>query len=289
MWPEGYWLTNGVVEALVVPAIGRVLQFRSVGDAEGAFWESSFDQAAPGEWSNFGGDKCWPAPQSSWPRQQGHAWPPPPGFDASPMQATVSGNSLLLTSPVDPTWGVQVVRAIELDAEKPRMRIQTEYRKVSGEPVRVGIWTVTQMREPIRIGMKLQASSRFPDSYARLLDATPADLRVQNGVLSLARHCSAYTKIGSDGSALAWVGNACVVRIEVQPEAGEYPDGGCVTEIYTNPDPLGYVELETLSPLATMHCGSSIRQTVTYTLAPRSCDDPFLETETALCSAEDRS
>lgn len=37
-WPESYLLYNGMIEAIVVPAIGRVMQLRLAGDAAGTFW-----------------------------------------------------------------------------------------------------------------------------------------------------------------------------------------------------------------------------------------------------------
>jgi hypothetical protein len=89
-------------------------------------------------------------------------------------------------------------------------------------------------------------------------------------------------KVGTDGSSLAWVGRNCVVRIDAETGPGEYPDGGCVTEVYTNPDPLKYVELETLGPLTTMEVGDRIRQTTTYTVTPRSERDPEAEARKSL-------
>ncbi len=38
-WKDAVWLSNGKVEAIVVPSIGRVMQFRALGD-EGIFWEN---------------------------------------------------------------------------------------------------------------------------------------------------------------------------------------------------------------------------------------------------------
>jgi hypothetical protein len=61
-----------------------------------------------------------------------------------------------------------------------------------------------------------------------------------------------------------------VVRVDAEIGRGEYPDGGCVTEVYTNPDPLKYVELETLGPLTTMNAGDRIKRTTVYTVIPRS-------------------
>ena len=57
----------------------------------------------------------------------------------------------------------------------------------------------------------------------------------------------------------------------------EYPDGGSSAEIYTNPDPLPYVELEMLSPLATMKRGAVIEWANTYTLLHRSLSTPEAE------------
>jgi hypothetical protein len=78
------------------------------------------------------------------------------------------------------------------------------------------------------------------------------------------------------------VGRNCVVRIDAESGPGDYPDGGCVTEVYTNPDPLKYVELETLGPLTTMNVGDQIRQTTVYTVKPRSTSNPEDEGRGAL-------
>src|SRR5512134_3694258 len=39
-WPNSLLMSNGVVEVVIVPAIGRVMQFRFVGEETGAFWEN---------------------------------------------------------------------------------------------------------------------------------------------------------------------------------------------------------------------------------------------------------
>lgn len=57
-WRDSYILSNGQVEAVVVPKVGQIMQFRFKG-GEGTFWEN--DQVygkAPnvksGEWGYFG-------------------------------------------------------------------------------------------------------------------------------------------------------------------------------------------------------------------------------------------
>jgi hypothetical protein len=69
---------------------------------------------------------------------------------------------------------------------------------------------------------------------------------------------------------MLWVGSDTALRIETERAPGEYPDGGCITEVYTSPDPLRYVELETMSPLANMSAGEFISHTAVYTMMPRS-------------------
>ena len=72
-WLEAYVMSNGKVAVVIVPAIGRVMQFGFVGE-EGVFWENhSLDgHIADGhlfvwaakDWVNFGGDKTWPSPEA---------------------------------------------------------------------------------------------------------------------------------------------------------------------------------------------------------------------------------
>lgn len=293
-WPECYLIANGGVEAVVVPAIGRVMQLRVAGETDETFWEDRAlngqprepapDRTDASEWINFGGDKCWPAPQSDWLRQQGRDWPPPAGFDSRPMEAVAGERGVVLTSSVDPAFGIQVRRQVELDAELPVMRIRTEFRKIVGDAVRVGVWTITQMREPERVFFALREESKMPGGYVRLTEAEPEGLRIEDGLLSLVRprlHC---TKIGTDATCMAWVGAASVVRIDTEDGPGEYPDGGCITQVYTNPDPLPYVELETLGPLTTMSVGDRIERTTVYRITPRSAPDPEAEARKIFCS-----
>jgi len=264
------------------------MQLRLAGAAEGAFWENRvFDGHLPplnsSEWINFGGDKCWPAPQSDWPRHQGREWPPPVAFDSRPMEAAATERGVAMTSIVDPGFGIQVTRHVELDAAQPVMRIRTEYRKICGEAVVVGVWSITQMQEPERVCFFLLERSAFAGGYVRLMPAEPRELCSEGRLLSLARSPRENAKIGSDATSLAWMGRNCVVRIDAQAGPGEYPDGGCVTEVYTNADPLPYVELEAMGPLVNLSVGERIERATVYTILPRSTPDPEAEARKIFC------
>jgi hypothetical protein len=281
-WRDCICLDNGVIRAIVVPAIGRVMQLSRKGDEAGCFWENPvlvgrLHETSSDEWINFGGDKSWPAPQAEWPRRQGRDWPPPVGFDARPMRAEVQGWSVVLTSEIDPGYGIQQVRRVELDAEAPVMRICTEFHKLSGSPMRVAVWTITQLREPELLAVREAKLSAFAGGFDRQLPTEPWKLQRGDGVLSFARHPRRCTKAGVETAAMVWVGKNSMVRIESRSDEGDeariFPEGGCRSEIYTNPDPLAYVELETLGPLVELKPGDSTERTAIYTVLPRTMDN----------------
>jgi hypothetical protein len=185
-------LRNRVAEVVVVPDIGRVMQFHILDDkgqpTSGPFWQDARikrDQPLQPDaegWTNTGGDKAWPSPQSDWLKVTGHGWPPPRAFDAVPFTATIEASKVQLVSTVDPNYGLRVRRTIGLDSRKPVMSIETTYEKVSGAPVHVGVWTITQLKAPERVFILLpwRERSTLPGDYKSLLPDPPQDLRVED-------------------------------------------------------------------------------------------------------------
>jgi hypothetical protein len=282
-WADSILVSNGRVEAIIVPAIGRVMQYRLAGEEDGPFWENrAMDglKAEPEskEWGNFGGDKTWPAPQAEWNRITPRAWPPPVAFDAMPVEVQQDGFVVTLVSAVDSNYGIRARREIRLDLDRPVMTITTTYEKVSGQPLKVGVWVITQLKDPVAACANLPLFERFREGYNRQSEEPPARLRVEDGVLSLTRDPKASHKIGTDSGTLFWVGPQSVLRIVSAREVfGQYPDDGCSAEIYTNPNPLSYVELEMLGPLQKMVVGDKITRASSYTLFRRTEVDPTLE------------
>lgn len=277
-WNDALVLGNGKVEAVIVPAIGRVMQFRFTGEEDGPFWENAelFGKSPDPKsstWGNFGGDKTWPAPQSEWPKLTPRSWPPPVAFDSMPVTAEikhtlVSTSMVELISPVDPHYGIRTQRLIQLDARRPQMLITTRYEKVEGDPVTVGVWIITQLKDPQAVHILMPKTSIFAEGYTKQSKQLPASLKQQGRLLSLTRDPKISTKIGTDASSLLWIGTKHTLRIDSPRVANvTYPDQGSSAEVYTNPDPLKYVELEMLGPLKTMKIGDRIEHTNTYTLS----------------------
>jgi hypothetical protein len=287
-WPEAYVMSNGKVNAVIVPAIGRVMQFGFVGE-EGVFWENrSLDGRevdgqlvvwAAKEWANFGGDKTWPSPEADWSAFTGRkGWRPPLAFDGLPAEVRIKGSTLILSTANDPFYGVRAHRRIQLHGSRPVMTISTTYERIEGLPAKIGVWVITQLREPAGIFAPAPKKSGFPGGCKLLSKEPPPSLKIERGLLSLVRNPKTAHKIGLDGNSLLWVGENHLLRID-SPRArnAEYPDQGSSTEIYTNPDPLPYIELETLGPLRVMKPGDKIDQSNTYTLSRRSKPTPEAE------------
>lgn len=272
-WPDAIVLRNRVVEVVIVPSVGRVMQFRFAGEKTGPLWENDglAGQAMPKDpWKashgSFGGDKTWPSPQSAW------NWPPPDVFDASALTGKINDDrSVTLTSPVSPRFGLKTIRRITLDASEPVMRIETTYEKISGEPVGVGVWVITQFRHPIAVFMPVPKDSQFPSGHAPTWKGPAEFLRREGDWLRITRNPTGPDKTGNDGSALIWGGERELLRIDIpRVPGGDYAHAGCSVEVYTNPDPVPYVELETLGPRQTLKPGDRLSATNTYRLVRRT-------------------
>lgn len=328
-------LRSGVAEVVVVPAIGRVMRFDLLdgngGSTAGPFWNhpkiaGNGGGTGPGNagngggggggektavnptddhlqpdsegWTNYGGDKAWPAPQSEWTKVAGRGWPPPKGFDALPYTASLKGDKVQLVSAVDPDYGVRVRRTIGLDPRNPVMTIETAYEKVRGRVVSVGVWTITQLDAPARLFIWLpprHESPAFARGYNNLLPDAAQGLNVEGRLLMLGRDPRNKTMINSDGHALLWVGNGPDLLIEDKtPEsagsADEWPNHGAHSQIYTSPGPAPddkkvaqeqntetYVELELLGRLNKLGPGGKALMRTSYTLIRRTEQDPTVE------------
>lgn len=276
-WNDALRLSNRFVEVVAVPAVGRVMSFRFV-DGQNILWEDPALRGRRGdasgkEWVNFGGDKTWPSPEAEWRNYTGHPkWMPPAAFDALPVEGRIEGTTLVLTSPVDAAYGIRTIRRIALAPEKAEMTIETTYERVSGTPTKVAIWVITQFADPVAVYMPIGFRSVFPQGhYVFGSGAAPwPQLTTTERLIRVTRDTKAPHKLGSDADRMLWIGEKamCLVSTPRRRNA-EYPDRGASAEVYTNPDPKTYVELETLGPLALLKPGERISQTNTYTLHHR--------------------
>ena len=273
-WNDAIVVNNGVVEAVIVPSVGRVMDFRFSGDSEGPFWVNEKLAGKTPEsgsfWNkyagSYGGDKTWPAPQSDW------NWPPPAEFDNAKYDFTLMDDaSVLITSPVCEKNMLRAQRRISLDANSPTMRIETTYQMVGGDENKAAsIWVIAQTRAAEAIYIDTPEDSVFKDGYVNMIEGSKPNIKANPPLIRLEMDAKNSQKIGSDGENIVWVGEKLLLKMHVDSFEGEtHPDGGCSIEVYTNPDP-AYVELETLSPMINFEPGYEHSETTVYTLARRT-------------------
>ena len=200
-----------------------------------------------------------------------------------PYTAGITNGVVTLTGPVDATFGTRVVRRITLHPTEPILRVTSTFEKVSGGVKQLGVWVITQLKEGERVFIPIPKNSAFPTGYTALGDV-PAGLVVTNGLVALSRDPNASTKIGNDAGALLWVGTDNMLLIESPRVPGvarsRYPDNGCSAEIYTNPNPASYLEMELLAPLVSLGANNTSEATSVYSLFRRTHPTAFDEAKT---------
>ena len=312
-WPGSIRLSNGLVEAVIVPTIGRIMAFQFVGYPEtnpifvNKDWlGKTVAEADPTQWASFGGDKLWPAPQSDWPKHNVRAWPPDQTFDGDPEIAELLPDGVRLTTPNSVAFAAHATRTITLHPNQARLYIaQTLWKdpdaaspetlptgltpeqggRLGRDGFPLGIWSITQTRGDETVFLPLSSFGKFPLGYIPMGDpgtVVPSELfTVQGGTLRIVRDTHGTHKVGTDSGA-GWIAslysNDVLFSLHEPYQAGaSYPDGGLPLEIYTNDNP-AYVEMELLGPLTSLTHGNKITHDIYWQLqrlprVPKSVSD----------------
>ena len=269
-----YKLTNGAVEAIVVPSIGRVMAFGKVGGPN-LMWNNKETQIKGDGWKNYGGDKTWLSPQTSWKLFHGSDnWPPEPVLDGQPLQADVlSGGKLRLTTGLSQT-GIRILRTMYFD-DNGEFVVEQTATKESGPPVKAGIWSISQAVPGQAVFFAVDPNTQYKGGFFRFGNnqKITGELVRPDLVKMVPQNNTDGVKAGFDTkvAALAAVRDG-VAWVQKAPRPdGQYPDGadeaGFPTELYVNGNPDAYYqELEILGPLKVFYKGTSWTHTVRWSL-----------------------
>ncbi len=257
-WAGAYRLTNGTVQATVVPQVGRVAGFSMVdGSGEVLWWNHAPDAKA--QWPNWGGDKAWPWSQDDWKGVWAKInWPPPAAFDGKPYTVTYSDvRRLRMISSVDEKQGLQLEYEITLDETGHGATVRyTLIRAQQADGPAWGAWSVTQVRMPEVVLARMPDGSQPQVQNMSAGKDWQAVLQVSENVLQFVRDPATHAKVGVDADRLLAVRGDWGLMITVQPgtTTGEY----VATEkaqLYVTPDARDmsqgdprYLELEFTSP-----------------------------------------
>lgn len=277
-WSGAQRLSNGKVDVVVVPQIGRVMAFHFTGQPESnvffqnpAFLGKPVSTDAATQWANFGGDKLWPAPQADWPKHAPVAWPPEAQIDSGPYIATEIKNGVKLVGPVSPSFGGRFVREITLKPNRADVFLRDTFEKTGGQAFPIGIWSVTQVMGDASVYLPQNANSIFGAAgMTSLTDAPglPANAISQDGMIVVTRDPANASKIGADttGGWIACVKGDVLFSERFMRAKGTYPDKNSNAEVYTNPGDLAYIEMEVLAPLADLKLGQKTTRAMSWRL-----------------------
>jgi hypothetical protein len=279
---DAWTLSDCKTEAIVVPAIGRVMSFHRVGGDEWLWSAMTSLNGKPPNWEgwrNWGGDKTWLSPQTAWDKLGSKTnWPPAPEWNDRPYKSEVlSGGHLKITSATNQSSGIRFIREFWHDDNGDFIVKQT-VEKLRGAPVQCGIWSITQIdgAKTDAVFLPRNPQSDYGDGYIWMSPAEKAT-RLSATMLSptLMKVLPALNgsyKLGLDAPRAAIAaqrGDELLVLSTARPDgvypAGEAGKAGTPVQLYGQGDAkMNYLELELLSPLRNCVAGSRWTHTVKW-------------------------
>ncbi len=283
-WPEAYRLSNGIVEMVVVPAVGRVMAYHFVDHPEtDPLWTNFSDfgkfYVSHDIGFNPGGDKLWPSPQDDWGKHGStyRNWPPDPAVEFGPYQGALIKNGLRITGPVSAGFAMSVSREFILKPGSAQVSINDTFTKsadASGDKngFPVGIWNITETRADETVYVPLPKTSKVnPQGFIGMQGASQSEVNwtVADGLLSYTHHPSKSNKVGIDDQA-GWMatlygGDVLFSERSAYEPKGVYLDAGTHTQLYSKDSP-AFIEIEFHSAGHNLKAGESMKRTVTWNL-----------------------
>jgi hypothetical protein len=274
-WNQAYRVSNGLVELVIVPAIGRIMRYGFVGERN-VLWEN-FGPPSIGNggevWANHGGDKGWPWPEAVWQEQFLAAWPPPTDADGLQYDGEVlPDGAIRVSSGLLSPQQLRIVREIRLAPQGTRVSVRTVLECVSGvSTIPWGAWAVVQVSQPSKVLARLLHGTD-PDQAVRPM-AGPSwrGVRLAADMMELRPPIDQRVKVGVEADMLAAViGN--ILFVQSSPTAAREDGYGPAerAQVYSEPPILNgkpnppYVELEFISPRRTFRPAQSVNVSVMW-------------------------
>lgn len=267
-WPNAYFLSNGVVELVVLADVGPRVVHYSLRGGENQFHEFSAQAGlrGGGEFRLYGGHRLW-----AWPEVARTYFP-----DNEAVEVTMTSTDADFTAPVEtasPGTALQKKISISLSEKGSHVRLVHSITNHAAAATELAPWTPTVLRPggraivpfPARAAMdKEHFQSVSPLTLWSFTDFTDSRWVLGQDFLQLIQQERPLGRFPEQMSGLfnpaGWgvyvrAGCAFVKRASVVPHA-EYPDFGCNFELFTNSE---FLELETLGPIVTLQSGQATR------------------------------
>jgi hypothetical protein len=265
---EAIALATKALELVVTTSVGpRVVELRSKrGEAGNLFIQFPPDAPRAGGFAVRGGHRLWHSPEDLVRTYQS---------DDEPLALKPLRNGLALAQPVEPKTGMQKAMKLELLGEST-VRVTHALTNHGLWPVETAAWALTMFRAggygvlPLlpkgdhARGDLLPTYSIVPWSYTDLSlplwdfhrEFVGIDVRKAKGAQKLG--ITNYP-----GWSAYWLEGTTFVKYAAMKSGASYPDFGCAFEMFTNGQ---MIELETLSPLATLAPDQSVTHVEYWTV-----------------------
>lgn len=274
-WEKAFKIDNGIIEAIVVPSIGRIMSFGYVA-GKNLLWNNDSllgkklyykdKNSAGSDWINYGGDKVWPLSEKYFPAVLDRSWPPDEYFDNSPFDFELLENGIILQSPVSQNTGTALRRKITMADSSSRLDIKQKLTQVKMNPsFPATIWSITQVIPPEIVIMDKNPDSKFNNSVIYMGEEGKPAVRNTEGHIWADAQVQGKYKFGTDSRqylAAQFGKNLLIQNFEYYQDQ-KYPDGGCSVEVYFSPE---YIEMELLSPERKMEQEESISFDISWEL-----------------------
>jgi hypothetical protein len=290
-WPQAFRLQNEQAEAVLVPAVGRLVHFAAREIPNPFRLEPGLHGRIPGDgerFFNLGGDWLWPVAQAQWAAfsDTGQDWPPPAALADSPWTGSAWTDAegapcALMTREYGEPLNILVSRLFRLEPGSAALVVQQRIERTEASSIPVVLWNISQIAGAEQVVLPVDAQSKFPGGLKALMGRKPPRTRLVDcgdaAVYQVGE--GTETKLGSD-SPRGWIAAAKGVHVifesVVNTATGDFPDGGCVLELYSNHG-LGYSEIETLSPEVNLAPGQVLENTLRIELAASAAPLPACE------------
>jgi len=274
-WEQCCYLTNGVVELVVLADAGpRVLHF-SLSGRENQFHEFPEQAGLRGgtDFRLYGGHRLW-----IWPETERTYYP-----DTATVQIETDSRGASFLAPVEihgPGACLRKSVRLELAESKPCVRVTHCIRNTGTGPTQLAPWTPTIMRPggrailplPPRHAMdKDHFQSVSPLTLWSFTDFTDSRWSLGQEFLQLAQESEPAGRFPEQMSGLfvkegwgTYLRSGTLFVKRARPVAGAtYPDFGCNFEVFTSPE---FLELETLGPVVSLAPGEAVEHTESWWL-----------------------
>jgi hypothetical protein len=269
-WPNSYRMTNGEVELVVTSDIGpRIMRYGFV-NGQNLFWEQPEGLGKSGEqdWQLRGGHRIWIGPEDI-----KYTYGP----DNGPIDLKVDGKTIIATSPVEPSTGIQKQLIVNMDASGTEVRITHRLINKTNMPLEYAAWALTMMA-PGGVGI-----TGFPPRGTHPKDLPPTNPLVMWAFTNLSdkrwTFLRKYFTLRQDpnnadpqklghhnnktwGAYLLW-SDLFLKRYDTGEPAQRHPDFGCSFEMFTNDK---FLEIETMGPLQRVLQGASVEHVERWSL-----------------------